>query len=185
MCRRAVVTSNMTGRSLVARTDIGAGSVVIDERPFVSVLSKLHRTQVSALCTGTRLNALQACSAVSRGELPCLLACWHCHTAHGNCGEVPYVRAPVQRCSSCFRRLPINPLFCRSCAAVAYCSAACREGDADAGHAAGGPECGLPWSALLPDNARLALRLALKTVPTLSSSANKLCELPRCPFLGA
>ncbi len=72
----------------------------------------------------------------------------------------------------------MNPVFCRSCAAVAYCSAACREDDADAGHAPGGPECGLPWSALLPDNARLALRLALRLVPPLSISASKLCESP-------
>ena len=40
----------------------------------------------------------------------------------------------------------------------AYCSAACR--DADPFHAAGGPECGRPWTVLLPSEALAALRLA-------------------------
>ena len=48
VCCRAVVTSDMTGRSLVAATNIEAGSVIIDEQPFVSVLSKAQRSQASA-----------------------------------------------------------------------------------------------------------------------------------------
>ena len=93
---------------------------------------------------------------------------WHCshhHAAYLHNAE-RRLDCGVQRCSACFRRLPVNPMFCRACAAVAYCSAACRDSDA---HEPGGPECGVPWSALLPDNARLALRLALKLV--LSSVA--------------
>ena len=80
----------------------------------------------------------------------------------------------------------MNPVFCRSCAAVAFCSTACRDGDTDAGHAAGGPECGLPWPVLLPDNARLALRLALKLVLPVSSSAQLSClSHPDAPLCAA
>ena len=74
-------------------------------------------------------------------------------------------RSWPQRCAACFRRLPMNPVFCQSCAAVAFCSAACRTDAAEpGGHAAGGPECGRPWSTLLDPDARLALRFIDKMV---------------------
>ena len=70
-----------------------------------------------------------------------------------------------QRCAACYRRLPVNPIYCRSCATIAFCSAACRVGAAtDACHAPGGPECGVPWPGLLPNDVRLALRLASRLV---------------------
>lgn len=50
------------------------------------------------------------------------------------------------------------PYYCRCCPLPAYCSTACR--DADAFHQPGGPECGLPWTVLLPVEAVAALRLA-------------------------
>lgn len=66
----------------------------------------------------------------------------------------------TQICSVCFSPLRLNPVYCRACPLAAYCSLECREADAD--HVAGGLECGLPWPLLLPDDARLALRLAVK-----------------------
>lgn len=66
----------------------------------------------------------------------------------------------MQSCSVCFSAVGVAPLYCRACPCAAYCSWQCRE--ADAWHVAGGPECGVPWPLLLPDDARLALRLALK-----------------------
>ena len=39
-----------------------------------------------------------------------------------------------------------------------YCSAACRAADAAGPHRPGGPECGVPWPRLLPEEALVALR---------------------------
>jgi len=40
----------------------------------------------------------------------------------------------------------------------------------------GGPECGRPWSVLLPEDARLALRFAAKLVTRLSTPAICSCR---------
>ena len=53
--------------------------------------------------------------------------------------------------------------YCRACPLPHYCSLDCRA--ADWAHAAGGPECGLPWAALLPPEAVLALRAARRPDP--------------------
>lgn len=50
------------------------------------------------------------------------------------------------------------PCYCPRCPLPAYCSAACRE--ADSFHRPSGPECGRPWTVLLPVEALAALRLA-------------------------
>lgn len=50
------------------------------------------------------------------------------------------------------------PCYCPRCPLPAYCCAACRE--ADDFHTPGGPECGRPWTVLLPCEALAALRLA-------------------------
>lgn len=51
-----------------------------------------------------------------------------------------------------------SPCYCPRCPLPAYCSAACRA--ADRFHRPGGPECGRPWTVLLPAEALAALRLA-------------------------
>ena len=114
----------------MAATNLQAGSVVITEQPFVSVLSKSQRAKASILQRFVLLDLLRSRLRPS--------ACVEADMSSG-----------LQRCGACFRQLPVNPVFCQSCAAVAFCSARCRDDAArDGGHAAGGPECGLPWSVL-------------------------------------
>ncbi len=77
----------------------------------------------------------------------------------------------------CFQRLPVNPVYCRACAAVAFCSAACRSAaDTTGGHQPGSPECGRMWPILLPTDVRLALRFAARLV-------HYRCCKPRSPPL--
>lgn len=65
-----------------------------------------------------------------------------------------------QVCATCMQPLAeaAAPCYCPRCPLPAYCSAACRE--ADRFHRPGGPECGRPWTVLLPAEALAALRLA-------------------------
>ena len=48
---------------------------------------------------------------------------------------------------------------CQQCQVAWYCSSAHR--DADVSHRPGSPSCGVSWTALLPERAVLATRLAL------------------------
>ena len=56
----------------MATTNIEAGAVIIDERPFVSVLSKSQRTKVSAQRTGTQSTLCEQALRleVRQGKLP-------------------------------------------------------------------------------------------------------------------
>lgn len=72
----------------------------------------------------------------------------------------PPTQPRMQACATCMRPLGEvpAPCYCPCCPLPAYCSAACQE--ADSFHRPGGPECGLPWTVLLPAEAVAALRLA-------------------------
>lgn len=66
----------------------------------------------------------------------------------------------MQRCHRCFRQLhELYRVACRRCPQALYCSHACSAADPHHGSPES-PECGLPWPALLPENALLASRLA-------------------------
>lgn len=68
----------------------------------------------------------------------------------------------LERCAHCCTALPLEGAVfwpCTSCALSVFCSRECRDQE-NTQHAAGGPECGVPWTALLPPEAVLAVRLA-------------------------
>lgn len=77
----------------------------------------------------------------------------------------------MQVCAACLAPLAdvAAPLYCRRCPMPTYCSAACRA--ADPCHQPGGPECGQPWSVLLPAEAMAALRLARRLAAAPPGSA--------------
>jgi tetratricopeptide (TPR) repeat protein len=74
---------------------------------------------------------------------------------------VLYREAQASRCWGCGAELqgdPPVPYFCPCCPLPVYCSPECQRSDAH--HVPGGPECGLAWPRLLPEEGLLALRLA-------------------------
>ena len=74
----------------------------------------------------------------------------------------------MQLCHHCFEPLREEAAFpCKLCQLAWYCSDAHRS--ADRSHHPGGPSCGVPWTALLPEGAVLATRLA---------TAAKACDSP-------
>jgi hypothetical protein len=67
----------------------------------------------------------------------------------------------LHRCGHCCKELPLGGAYfwpCTACSIAVFCSRECR--DENVHHVAGGPECGVPWTALLPPEAVLAVRLA-------------------------
>lgn len=60
-----------------------------------------------------------------------------------------------QLCSHCASPLPIAPQPCGKCPLALFCGLRCRD---RAGHQAGGSECGVPWTLLLPAEVVLAAR---------------------------
>ena len=81
----------------------------------------------------------------------------------------------MQICHHCFEALALETAYpCQQCQLAWYCSAAHR--DADSFHCPGSPSCGVPWTALLPERAVLAIRLAL-----ISKVCHKPClQTRRC-----
>jgi hypothetical protein len=141
------------GRQLAAAVDLPAGALVLREAPFALALTKRGRRTVSARC-------MQAA--------PCRAAGHRC-TRHGSAGRwgscsagAKPSRMRAQACAHCCRTMPARAVawYCRACPMLRYCSTACRAGDT--WHLPGGAECGLPWTAVLPPQAVLALRVARK-----------------------
>ncbi|KAK9803662.1 hypothetical protein WJX72_009267 [[Myrmecia] bisecta] len=60
-------------------------------------------------------------------------------------------------CAHCLQRLGAGTWRCRRCLLPRYCSPACRDAHA---HQPAGPECSVPWTLLLPEQAVLAARIA-------------------------
>lgn len=86
-------------------------------------------------------------------------------------------RQRLQRCARCCEELPMEgKLFwpCAGCAIAATCSRACRDAEGREGpHAEGGPECGVPWPALLPPDVVLAVRLARRLRAAQPTAADR------------
>lgn len=65
-----------------------------------------------------------------------------------------------QLCHFCLKALPqYAGIPCRACPLAWYCCA--RHRDLDIHHVPGGPSCGVPWPALLPEHLVLATKLAV------------------------
>ena len=68
----------------------------------------------------------------------------------------------MQICHRCFKELHEEAAYpCQRCQLTWYCSEAHRS--ADGFHKPGGASCGVPWTAVLPEQAVLAARLAYGT----------------------
>jgi SET domain/Tetratricopeptide repeat len=73
-------------------------------------------------------------------------------------------RQRLRRCGHCCQELPLNGAYywpCRACCVAVFCSQGCRDHE-NVHHVEGGPECGVPWTALLPPDVVLAVRLACR-----------------------
>ena len=68
----------------------------------------------------------------------------------------------MQVCHYCFKVLHEGVAYpCQRCQLAWYCCGAHRSSDGF--HRPGGPSCGVPWTAVLPEQAVLAARLAYVT----------------------
>ncbi|KAG7672585.1 hypothetical protein Ndes2526B_g08893 [Nannochloris sp. 'desiccata'] len=70
----------------------------------------------------------------------------------------------LRRCGHCCQELPLGGAYfwpCRACCVVLFCSKECRD-HGNVHHVEGGPECGVPWTVLLPPEVVLAVRLACR-----------------------
>jgi hypothetical protein len=70
----------------------------------------------------------------------------------------------LHRCAHCCQELPLGGAYfwpCRACCVVLFCNKECRD-HGNVHHVEGGPECGVSWTALLPPEVVLAVRLACR-----------------------
>ncbi|KXZ42552.1 hypothetical protein GPECTOR_136g635 [Gonium pectorale] len=102
---------------------------VLYDRPLATVLLKRWRRRRPGV------------SPSGGGSGDASLRCWHC-------------TAPLEGGRQAAAAAPYPCLFCPM---ALYCSTYCR--DSDSFHVPGGCECGLPWGAVLPEEALLACRL--------------------------
>jgi len=73
-------------------------------------------------------------------------------------------RQRLHRCAHCCQELPLAGAYswpCRACCVALFCSKECRDHE-NVHHVEGGPECAVPWTALLPPEVVLAVRLACR-----------------------
>lgn len=90
-----------------------------------------------------------------------------CHQHACSCIQPTHCKHTQLVCHACLGQLPAPHAGwpCDSCALVLYCDPACRIRHA----AQHGPECGRPWSVLLPSHAVLAARMLRAAPPAVDA----------------
>lgn len=175
------------GRFLAAAQHLPPGVNVLRDPPFALALTRSGRKAVSGggvgcvvrLCVEEWMGAGDNCGHGHASRRPVAALFVKHQELASRMVRVSLTRAataPPQCCNHCGAALahsstsavsptpmPTQPSllsavwYCRACPLAQYCSVACRE--AERFHLPGGPECGQPWTALLPPEAVLALRL--------------------------